>query len=168
MKIAVVEAYLSGKGSMEELAKKYELSDESRVRDWLKCYNGHRKFKRPSAARGALYMTKAKKTTQQERAEIVAFCLEHGKDYLLTVEQFGVSYQQIYSWVRKYEEKGIEFENKVLKQLFFRTKPESEMTDTEKLQAQVRMLEAQLRDKEMEIELLKKVKELEGGVWWEK
>ena len=29
-------------------------------------------------------MTKGKKTTQQERAEIVAFCLEHGKDYLLT------------------------------------------------------------------------------------
>ena len=75
LKIAVVEAYLSGKGSMAELAKKYGLSGESRVRDWLKCYNGHRKFKRQSAARGALYMTKGKKTTQQERAEIVAFCL---------------------------------------------------------------------------------------------
>jgi len=49
-----------------------------------------------------------------------------------------------------------------------RTRPESEMSETEKLQAQVRMLEAQLRDKEMEIEILKKVKELEGGVWWEK
>ena len=75
LKIAVVEAYLSGKGSMAELAKEYGLSDESRVRDWLKSYNGHRKFKRQSAARGALYMTKGKKTTQQERAEIVAFCL---------------------------------------------------------------------------------------------
>lgn len=53
-------------------------------------------------------MTKGKKTTQQERVEIVAFCLEHGGDYLLTVKQFGVSYQQIYSWVRKYEEKGID------------------------------------------------------------
>ena len=75
LKIAVVEAYLSGKDSMAELAKEYGLSDESRVRDWLKSYNGHRKFKRQSAARGALYMTKGKKTTQQERAEIVAFCL---------------------------------------------------------------------------------------------
>ena len=75
LKIAVVEAYLSGKGSMAELAKEYGFSDESRVRDWLKSYNGHRKFKRQSAARGALYMTKGKKTTQQERAEIVAFCL---------------------------------------------------------------------------------------------
>ncbi len=109
-------------------------------------------------------MTKGKKTTQQERVEIVAFCLEHGTDYLLTVEQYGVSYQQIYSWVRKYKEKGIDG----LADGRGRTKPESEMTDTEKLQAQVRMLEAQLRDKEMELKLLKKVRELEGGVWWEK
>ena len=106
-------------------------------------------------------MTKRKKTTQQERAEIVAFCLEHGKDYLLTVEQFGVSYQQIYYWVRKYEKKGIDG----LAGDRGRTKPESELTDTEKLQAQVRMLEVQLQDKEMEIELLKKENELEGGIW---
>jgi len=152
LKIAVVEAYLSGKGSMAELAKKYGLSDKSRVGDWLKSYNGHRKFKRHSAARGALYMTKGKKTTQQERAEIVAFCLEHGRDYLLAVEHYGVSYQQIYAWVRKYEEKGIDG----LADGRGRTRPEREMTESEKLQAQVRMLEAQLRDKEMEIELLKK------------
>lgn len=81
LKIAVVEAYFSGKGSMAELAKKYGISDESRVRGWLKSYNSHRKFKRHSAARGALYMTKGKKTTQRERAEIVAFCLEHSREY---------------------------------------------------------------------------------------
>lgn len=161
LKLTVVQEYLSGKGSLRELAKKHQIGDKSRIREWIQCYNGHKECKRPSVARGALYMTKGKKTTQQERAEIVAFCLEHGKDYLLTVEQFGVSYQQIYSWVRKYEEKGIDG----LADGRGRTKPESEMTDTEKLQAQVRMLEAQLRDKEMEIELLKKVKGLEGGVW---
>ncbi|MGM9651376.1 MAG: hypothetical protein ACI3VX_05520 [Faecousia sp.] len=32
-------------------------------------------------------MTKGKKTTQQKRAEIVAFCREYGKNYLLTVKQ---------------------------------------------------------------------------------
>ena len=157
LKIAVVEAYLSGKGSMAELAKKYGLSDKSRVGDWLKSYNGHRKFKRHSAARGALYMTKGKKTTQQERAEIVAFCLEHGRDYLLTVEHYGVSYQQIYAWVRKYEEKGIDG----LADGRGRTRPESEMTEVEKLRVQNKLLQAQIKDKEMEIALLKKLKELE-------
>lgn len=42
----------------------------------------------------------------EERAEIVAFYIANGKDYGLTVEKYGVSYQQIYSWVRKYEAKG--------------------------------------------------------------
>ena len=152
LKAAAVQAYLSGEGSLREICRKHGIKDNRQLRNWIICYNGHKEFKRPSAERGALYMTKGKKTTRQERAEIVAFCLEHGKDYLLTVEQFGVFYQQIYSCVRKYEEKGIDG----LADGRGRTKPESEMTDAEKLQAQVRMLDAQLRDKEMEIELLKK------------
>ena len=36
-------------------------------------------------------------TTQEERAEILAFCIEHNKDYGLTVETYNVSYQQIYA-----------------------------------------------------------------------
>ena len=102
-------------------------------------------------------MTKGKKTTQRERAEIVAFCLEHGRDYLLTVEHYGVSYQQIYAWVRKYEEKGIDG----LADGRGRTRPESEMTEVEKLRVQNKLLQAQIKDKEMEIALLKKLKELE-------
>ena len=51
-------------------------------------------------------MTKGRKTTKEERAEIVAFCIGHGKDYGLTVQTYQVSYQQIYSWVKKYEQKG--------------------------------------------------------------
>lgn len=164
LKEAAVQSYQAGEGSLRTICKRYGITSDSVLRKWIACYNGHKEFKRPSAARGVSYMTKGKKTTQQERAEIVAFCLEHGKDYLLTVEQYGVSYNQIYSWVRKYEAKGIDG----LADGRGRTKPESEMTDTEKLQAQVRMLEAQLRDKQMEIDLLKKVRELEGGVWWEK
>ena len=107
LKIAAVEAYLAGEGSQRDICKRFGISARIRLQEWIICYNGHKEFRRPSAARGALYMTKGKKTTQQERAEIVAFCLEHGKDYLLTVEHYGVSYQQIYSWVRKYEGKGI-------------------------------------------------------------
>ena len=53
-------------------------------------------------------MAKGRKTTQEERGKIVAFCIEHGKDYPLTIQTYGVSYQQIYAWVRKYEEKGID------------------------------------------------------------
>lgn len=104
-------------------------------------------------------MTKGRKTTQQERAEIVAFCMEHAKDYLLTMQTYYVSYQQIYSWVRKYEASGING----LADGRGRTKPESEMTETEKLKAENRILQSQLKDQEMVIAFLKKLKELEEG-----
>lgn len=103
-------------------------------------------------------MTKGKKTTEQERAEIVAFCIEHGKNYPLTIQTYGVSYQQIYAWVRKYEEKGLAG----LVDGRGRTKAESAMSEVEKLRAQNRLLHAQIQDKEMEIALLKKLRELEG------
>ena len=42
-----------------------------------------------------------------------------------------------------------------------RNKPESEMTEVEKLRVQNKLLQAQIKDKEMESALLKKLKELE-------
>ena len=106
-------------------------------------------------------MTKGRKTTQEERAQIVAFCIEHGKDYVLTVETYQVSYQQIYSWVRKYEAAGVDG----LVDRRGKTKPEDELTEAERLRQENRMLQAKLKDKEMEIALLKKLKELRGGGW---
>jgi len=53
-------------------------------------------------------MNKGKKNTQEERTEIVAFCIENGRDYGLAMEKYNVSYQQIYSWVyylRKFTDK---------------------------------------------------------------
>ena len=77
---------------------------------------------------------KGRKTTQEERAEIVAFCIEHNKDYGLTVETCNVSYQQIYSWVRKYEEGGVD----KLKDNRGRSKPIEEMSEVEKLKAEMK------------------------------
>ena len=106
-------------------------------------------------------MTKGRKTTQEERAQIVAFCIEHGKDYGLTVETYQVSYQQIYSWVRKYEVSGVDG----LVDRRGKAKPEDELTEAERLRQENRMLQAMLKDKEMEIALLKKLRELRGGGW---
>ena len=104
-------------------------------------------------------MTKGRKTSQQERAEIVAFCIEHNKDYGLSVETYGVSYQQIYAWVRKYEESGLDG----LKDNRGRTKPVDEMSEIEKLKAEMKILEAKNRQLEIENEFIKKLQELMGG-----
>ena len=70
-------------------------------------------------------MTKGRKTTYEERIEIVSFCIENHKDYQLTADTYQVSYQQVYSWVRKYEVQGVGS----LTDKHGRTKPEVEMTE---------------------------------------
>lgn len=160
LKQQAVEDWLAGKDSQYGICRRYGISSHTQLQNWIKWYNGHKYFKERRGSSGTeIYMSKGRKTTQQERSEIVAFCMEHGKDYLLTIETFGVSYQQIYSWVRKYEASGVDG----LADGRGRTKPESEMTETEKLKAENRILQSKLKDKEMELAFIKKLKELEGG-----
>lgn len=161
MKLQAVKDYLNGEGSYETLKEKYKLRSSTQLKNWVMWYNSHKEFKERSSAKGEIYMTKGRKTTQEERAEIVAFCIEHGKDYGLTVETFKVSYQQIYTWVKKYEEKGVNG----LTDRRGKAKPENELTEEDRLRQENKILQAKIKDQEMEIALLKKLRELRGGDW---
>jgi transposase len=157
LKASAVQDYLNGEGSHAAICKKYGISSRKQLRNWIKVYNGHKEL-RPSSGRGSnICMTKGRTTTYEERVEIVSFCIERGNDYTATIEKCGVSYQQIYSWVRKYNEKGVEG----LVDKRGKRKAESEMTEVEKLRAENRMLEAQNRRLETECAVLKKLEEIE-------
>ena len=159
LKIAAVKSYLAGEGSLIQTCKKFGILRHKQLQDWIMWYNGHKDLKWCNSAKGEIYMTKGRKTTQEERAEIVAFCIEHNKDYGLTVETYNVSYQQIYAWVRKYEEGGVD----KLKDNRGRTKPVEEMTEVEKLKAEMKILEAKNKRLEIENAFIKKLQELKGG-----
>ena len=159
LKMKAVQSYINGEGSYEILKEKYKLRSSTQLKNWVLWYNGHREFKERTSAKGEIYMTKGRKTTQEERAKIVAFCIEHNYDYGLTVETYGVSYNQIYAWVRKYEEGGVD----KLKDNRGRTKPVEEMSEIEKLRAEMKILEAKNRQLEIENEFIKKLQELIGG-----
>ena len=45
-------------------------------------------------------MTTGRKTTYEERMDIVTFCIANVNDYRLTFNEYKVSYQQIYGWVK--------------------------------------------------------------------
>ena len=158
LKRCAVEEYQSGKGSLQDICIKYKIHSDRQLRNWIKVYNGHKEL-RPSRGRGSdIYMTKGRNTTYEERVEIVSYCIGHGNDYTATIEKYGVSYQQIYSWVRKYNEKGAEG----LLDKRGKRKLESEMTELEKLRAENRMLEARNKRLETENAVLKKLEEIEG------
>ena len=159
LKLQAIKSYLNGEGGLWTISKKYGIVHCEQLRRWVLWYNGHKEIKGSSCAKGEVYMTKGRKTTQEERAKIVAFCIEHNYDYGLTVETYKVSYQQIYSWVRKYEEGGMD----KLEDNRGRTKPVEKMTAIEKLKAEMKILEAKNRQLEIENEFIKKLQELIGG-----
>ncbi|WP_422677810.1 helix-turn-helix domain-containing protein [Bacillus smithii] len=88
---------------------------------------------------------------------MVHFCIKNNYDYSLTAETFKISYQQIYSWTRKYEMNGSES----LQERRGRKKSLEEMTLEEKLKIKIKELEAKNEHLEMENAYLKKLKELE-------
>ena len=156
LKYAAVLEYLSGLASQEEICKKYKISSTTQLRNWILWYNGHKELKN-SPSGGNKLMTKARKTTFEERIEIVKYCIANDKNYALTMEQYNISYQQIYLWVRKYEQKGIDG----LIDGRGKAKAESDLTEIDRLKAQNQILEVEKKRLEMEINVLKKLQEVE-------
>ena len=79
-------------------------------------------------------MTKGRKTSFEERVEIVQYCISHNRNYAETAVKYNVSYQQARSYTVKYEAGGVE----ALRDRRGRTKPEEEMSELEKLRAEKR------------------------------
>jgi transposase len=105
-------------------------------------------------------MAKGRATTMEERIEIVSHCIAVNKDYSTTIEKYGVSYQQVYTWVRKYEKDGPDG----LLDRRGKRKDISSMTEIEKLRVQLKFQEAENLRLKMENELLKKLEALERGI----
>ena len=163
VKHSAVNDYISGKGSLYDICSKYNISSHSVLQGWiLKYNNSHNKWKSHNTKENKI-MTKCRKTTYNERVEIVAFCIENNDNYQLTSNKYKVSYQQVYTWVRKYKENGYES----LRDNRGKRKNIDQMSETEKLNAQIRLLEAKNKQLEMEIktiacEIIKVYKEVQG------
>jgi transposase len=102
-------------------------------------------------------MTKGRKTTFEERIEIVSFCIANNYNYQMTADKFQVSYQQIYSWVKKYEKYGSDS----LSDKRGKRKRLEELSEAEKLAAQLKLLQAENNRLKMENDYLKKLDEIE-------
>lgn len=152
----VVKDYLAGVGSHLKICKKYGLRSTGMLHKWIMQYNSHEGLKAPRKG-GMPIMTNGRKTTFDERVEIVKYCIEHQHNYNETAQKYQVSYHQVYAWTSKYESGGIE----ALQDKRGKRKDKNEMSEIEKLKAQNKLLEAEIRRKQMEIDFLKKLKEIE-------
>ena len=125
-KIKTVEEYLSGSGSQEDICNKYQIPSTRTLRQWIAKYNDLEELK-DYIPKPEVYTKMARrKTTQEEREEIVKYCIEHDNDYKSTAAVYDVSYSEV-----------------------------------ERLQRQNKILQARIKELEMEAVLLKKVEEIE-------
>jgi transposase-like protein len=156
-KVKAVEDYLSGGGSLWDICNKYQIPCHNTLQRWIAKYNDLGELE-DYIPKPEVYTKMARrKTTLKEREEIVKYCIEHNYDYKNTAAVYDVSYSQVYSWVRKYRENGSEG----LSDKRGKRKTEEELSEVEKLQRQNKILEARIRELEMEAVLLKKVQEIE-------
>jgi transposase len=156
LKEQAVQDYLAGKGSQREICKKYKIKSTYQLQDWIKKYNGHEELK-ASRSGGNTIMTKGRKTTFDERVEIVQYCIAHDRNYAKTAKKYKVSYQQARSYTVKYEAGGID----ALQDKRGRKKSFEEMTEVERLRAENKILRAEKEHAEMEASFLKKLEEIE-------
>lgn len=103
-----------------------------------------------------------RKTTIEERKEIVKYCIENNKNYKQTASLYDVSYSQVYTWVKKYD---VDAEEALIDKRGHH-KTNEQVDEIEKLRRENSRLKKQLEEKDMLVELLKKVKELEGMRVW--
>lgn len=157
LKESAIRDYLEGVGSLADIADNYDISSHSVLLSWIKKYNRLETIK-DYDPKGEVYMTKGRKTTIEERQEIVAHCIKHDYDYKGTAELYGLSYAQVYQWVQKYNEIGYEG----LLDKRGKRKQEDQLSNEERLERKIKQLERELELKERENILLKKVKEIEG------
>lgn len=155
LKEQAVSDYLNGLGSLKELTEKYGISCHYVLSSWIKSYTSGKELK--ATSRGMSRMKQGRKTTFEERVEIVNFTLAHEKDYQGAVEKYGVSYQQVYSWVRKFEKDG---SNGLLDRRGKGLESKPNLTSEEELRLKIKQQEERIKYLEMENGLLKKLEEI--------
>lgn len=169
-KRCAVQDYINGVGSQVDICKKYKIRSARALQLWLEEYNGTKdripqtepkpkikKVKTPEIKWEGLPLKMV--VTKSLKLEAIAFCAEHDFNYAFTAEKFGVSYTQVYSWVKKYEKDG----EAGLEDRRGRRKAPEEISEIDRLKAENRMLRAENRRKDIEIEVLKKAQGLERG-----
>ena len=156
IKAKAINDFHNANGSLREICTSYNISSHSILRKWIK-QSSYDTINSAYSIKGAAIMNKGRKTTYEERIEIVSFCIANANDYKLTAEKFNVSYQQVYSWIKKYKENGYS----ALVDRRGQHKTFDELNESEKYSLELKLLKAENKKLKMENDFLKKLEEIE-------
>lgn len=102
-KVSVVKKHMEGT-SLAKLCEKYDISNEGVVQRWVTTYCKDNKLVLDEDEKEKIkYVCK---TTIKERINIVEWTIDNQYNYSAASEKYGVSYAQVYSWVKKFMDGG--------------------------------------------------------------
>ena len=152
-KLKVINEYLSGGHSFRDIANTYNISTCEIVRRWVLAYNNSEEIK-DYDPKSEVYTMKSRKTTLEERLEIVKYVLNNNNDYKGAADHYNVPYANVYNWVKKYNTKGEEGLSD--KRGRPSDKPTQELTELEKKDIEIEKLRRELEREQKVNEVLKK------------
>lgn len=149
-----VQDYLTGEFSMLQIVKKYNLSGDSVLRQWLKWYNTPK-----WNVKIGEFMAR-EKISKDDKIKMVLQHINENISIKKIAVQNNVSEWQLRDWVRKYKLSGesVLGDNRGIR------KDDSQLSNEQILKKRNKELEDKNRRLQAELLLLKKLKLLEGGV----
>ena len=150
----VINDYLNGVDSYDGLTNTYNISSSSIVKIWVKKYNEGIEIK-DYDPKGDVYTMKSRKTTLEERLEIVNYVLANNNDFKGAADKYSVPYANVYNWVKKYNESGEDGLSDSRGRPSSK-EPKHELTDIEKKDIEIERLNRELERSKKIIEVLKK------------
>ena len=153
-KLQIVLEYLAGHTSYPRLCQKYDISNVSTVYQWVHRYTSGKAF----TTRRVKPLKNGRKTTQIERIEIAQWVIAHDLDYYGAVEKYNVSYGQVYSWAKKFQDGG---ESSLVDRRGKGKTAEDQLTREDRLDLKVKQLNARIEYLSTENATLKKLQEME-------
>ena len=150
----VINQVLAGNESINTIRNKYNIPSNSILMNWVKKYNEGIEIK-DYDPKGDVYTMKSRKTTFEERLEIVNFVLANNNDYKSAADKYTVPYASVYQWVKKYNDYG-EDGLKDNRGRPSSNEPKKELTLEEKQAIEIEKLKRELERERMVVEVLKK------------
>lgn len=151
-----IRLYLEEGTPIRQSARKYNIPSADPVRNWIIKYTKGGNI-RSYSPKPEVYTMKGRKTTQEEKIQIVKDYLAHNSSYNEADEKHPVSYHNVYSWVQKYKEHGPDG----LVDGRGRGKLDIIQTEEERIRAENAALKARNEYLETENAALKKLEEVE-------
>ena len=75
-----VEDYLLGRGTLLDICKKYNISSEYVLRNWIKLYNTNKELK-DYDPKPEVYMADTLKVSKEKKIEIIKYCIDNNNYY---------------------------------------------------------------------------------------